>query len=272
MELRPQVFIAMSFTSQYQSRYEEVIAPAVRQLTVGGVRLEPYRVDISRSGDSILTDISDGIAHSQLVLADVSSVGKDSITGESYRNGNVMYEVGIALSCRHPTEVLLLRDDQDRFLFDISTIPHATIQFADVEKAKIALRNELLARLREQNFLQDARVKRAISTLSGEEVVLLKQMKEYDKNTVWGRKVKGIANWYALATARLLDKGVIKVVGELPHGTLAFAFTPLGFIVNKAINVGLRKFENDKEIEKDVSTESKEKDENEYNNDRQITN
>ena len=29
-----------------------------------------------------------------MILADVSSVGKDSKTGDSYRNGNVMYEVG----------------------------------------------------------------------------------------------------------------------------------------------------------------------------------
>jgi hypothetical protein len=175
MELRPQVFVAMSYADKYQNRFEKVIAPAINLITVDGVRLEPYRVDISKSGDSILTDITDGIAHSRLVLADVSSIGKDSITGEPYRNGNVMYEVGLALSCRHPTEVLLVRDDRDRFLFDVSTIPHANIQFADIEQAKIILKDELLARLKEQNFIRDARVHRAISSLSGEEVVLLKK-------------------------------------------------------------------------------------------------
>lgn len=260
MELRPQVFVAMSFAPQYQRRFDEVIAPAVRELTVNGVRLKPQRVDISKSGDSILTDISDGIAHSRLVLADVSSIGTDSVTGERYRNGNVMYEVGLALSCRHPTDVLLVRDDRDRFLFDVSTIPHATIQFADVEKAKMTLKGILLARLKMQSFVRDARVQLAISSLSGEEVVLLKQMKEYDQNSVWGREVKGIANWYALATARLLDKEVIRVMGEFSGDKTAFAFTPLGFIVQKAVNARLRKFQAKEKAENDDSPESIEND------------
>jgi len=51
-----------------------VIAPAIRGVLLDGVPLEPYRVDTSKTGDSILTDIVDGIAHSQLVLADVSVV------------------------------------------------------------------------------------------------------------------------------------------------------------------------------------------------------
>jgi hypothetical protein len=95
-----------------------VIAPGISGITYGTERLKPYRVDLSKSGDSILTDIVDGIAHSQLVLADVSTIGKDSVSGVPYRNGNVLYEVGIALACRHPSEVLLARDDEDKFLFD----------------------------------------------------------------------------------------------------------------------------------------------------------
>ena len=107
LELRPQVFVAMSFAAEYQGRFDEVIAPAIRsiQLPTGNV-LNPYRVDISKSGDSILTDIMDGIAHSQLVLADVSAIGRDSKTGHAYRNGNVMYEVGLALACRQSAESL----------------------------------------------------------------------------------------------------------------------------------------------------------------------
>jgi hypothetical protein len=57
-------------------------------------RLQPYWVDVSKTGNSILTDIMNGIAHSRMVVADVSSIGKDSKTSESYRNANVMYEVG----------------------------------------------------------------------------------------------------------------------------------------------------------------------------------
>ena len=175
MELLPQVFVAMSFAPQYQDRFDSVIAPAISSIAVNVQRLRPYRVNISKSGDSILTDISEGIAHSRLVLADVSSIGKDSVTGQPYRNGNVMYEVGIALACRHPSEVLLIRDDHDKFLFDVSTIPHWTMDFTDTDQAVAVLREQLKARIKEQNFIYDARVQTAISSLSAEEIILLKE-------------------------------------------------------------------------------------------------
>ena len=109
-----------------------VIRPAIENIVVDNVQLIAYRVDNSKTGDSILTDIMDGVAHSRLVLADVSIMGKDPNTGYAYRNGNVMYEVGLALACRHPSEVLLIRhkrDEKEAFLFDVSTIPHATLDF-----------------------------------------------------------------------------------------------------------------------------------------------
>lgn len=245
LELRPQVFVAMSFAPQYQARFSQVIEPAIGAISIANVRLSAHRVDISKSGDSILTEISDGIAHSQLVLADVSSIGKDSISGRPYRNGNVLYEVGLALACRHPSEVLLVRDDHDDFLFDVSTVPHKTIDFTNENAAKKILSEELSARVREQQFERDARVRLAIDSLSGEELTFLKEAKDYTATNVWGREVKGLANWYGDATHRLLDKRLIKLMGEFENTdkyTPAFAFTPLGLVVNKLVNAGLRKF------------------------------
>lgn len=216
-----------------------------RPFEVEGTPLQPLRVDISKTGDSILTDISDGIAHARLVLADVSSIGKDAVTGVPYRNGNVMSEVGLALACRHSSEVLLVRDDHDRFLFDVSTVPHVSIDFTDRPTAIKVLRGELEARLKEQRFFRDARVQRAIASLSAEEVTLLRQCREYTAATVWGRDVKGLANWYALATARLLDKSLIRLVGEFPDDNTpkpAFCFTALGCVVKSEIEKGLRQF------------------------------
>ena len=176
LEVRPHVFVAMSFRPDYLARYHEVIVPAVTSLTVGGTALSPYRVDTSQSGDSILTDIVEGIAHSQLILAGLSSVGNDSHTGESFRNGNVMYEVGVALACRQPHDVLLVRDDKDKFLFDVSTIPHMTIDFTDVVAARAALNGALAARLQEQTYVNDARVRIAVASLSNTELTLLTEL------------------------------------------------------------------------------------------------
>ena len=176
LEVKPQIFVAMSYAPEYRVRYEQVIALAISSIRVNGTSLIPWRVDLSKSGDSILTDIMDGVSHSWMVLADVSSVGKDSRTGESYRNGNVMYEVGLALACRDPSDVLLVRDDKDKFLFDVSTVPHMQLDFTDSEKARAALQTELLARLREQTYLTDARVKLAVASLSNPEIELLSQL------------------------------------------------------------------------------------------------
>jgi hypothetical protein len=73
MDLKPQIFVAMSFASRYDDRFKSIIAPAIRAIRINDVPLEAYRVDTSKSGDSILTDIMEGIAHSQMVLADVST-------------------------------------------------------------------------------------------------------------------------------------------------------------------------------------------------------
>jgi hypothetical protein len=238
LDLRPQIFVAMSFASQYQKRFEEVIAPAIRAINVNNVPLQPYRVDLSKSGDSILTEINDGIAHSRMVLADVSSIGRDAMTGFPYRNGNVMYEVGIALACRAPHEVLLIRDDDDKFLFDVSTIPHKRLDFTNASRARVELQEELMGRLKEANHMHDARVQRAIAGLSAGEIGLLKYMATLPATNVWGRENEGdVAG--IVSIPRLLDKQLIRVVGQFEAGFPAYQPTPLGYVVAKLVEAGL---------------------------------
>lgn len=241
LEVKPQIFVAMSFAPEYQSRYEQVIAPAIASITEKP--LVPYPVNISKSGDSILTDIMDGIAHSQMILADVSSVGKDSKTGEPYRNGNVMYEVGLALACRHPSDVLLIRDDKDKFLFDVSTVPHMHLDFTDVEKAKAALSGESIARLREQNYLIDARVKLAVASLSNQEIELLSQLAELPEGQALWWEISGtVLSVYEAAIMRLLDKRLITLVGKSEKGFPGYQPTQLGRVVAGIVKSGLPQF------------------------------
>lgn len=237
VELRPQIFVAMSFSKKYRRRYEQVISPAINAISVNGTQLKPYRVDLSKSGDSILTDIVDGISHSQMVLADVSAIGKNYFTKEVYRNGNVMYEVGLALACRQPHEVLLVRDDNDKFLFDVSTIPHKTINFNYAKQAISILNVELLARLKEQNYINDARLKNAIATLTAEEKRILQEFSKYDLNQGFGIRNTGSVNFVAIAAIpRLLDKQLIRTVAAGDDGEPVYQWTPLGHVVAKKIN------------------------------------
>ncbi len=246
MELRPQVFVAMSFAPQYNARFEGVIVPAIEGITVDGVVLKAFRVDISKTGDSILTDIIDGIAHSQLVLADVSTIGKDSVTGTPYRNSNVMYEVGIALACRQPSEVLLVRDDEDPFLFDVSSIPHKKIAFADAQTAIVGIRDALLERIRERNYVRDARVQLAIYSLSSDEATFLKSVADFSMDVAFGRPSTGMVDFYEMGSIpRLLDKQLIRLVGEFEAGKVAYSLTPLGKVVAQHVKANLNRFKAD---------------------------
>ncbi len=114
------VFVAMSFDERLRSRWETVIDPGIRDVRVDGVMLKAHRVDVSRVGDSILTEILDGVSKSRLVLADVTAL---EVAGHGeVRNANVMYEVGLAHAVRLPEEVLLFRSDSKPILFDIANV------------------------------------------------------------------------------------------------------------------------------------------------------
>jgi hypothetical protein len=238
LDLKPQVFVAMSFSPRYQKRFDDVIAPAIRAILLNGEPLQPCRVDLSKSGDSILTEINDGIAHSRLVLADVSSVGRDAVTGYPFRNGNVMYEVGIALACRLPHDVLLVRDDEDRFLFDVSTVPHKKIDFTNAGKARADLQEELMNRLHEADHVNDARVQLALAHLSGEEIHVLKDFARGGSATTKGWTEVGTST-VLMTIPRLLDKNLLRVVGTFDVGCPAYQLTPLGYVVARQLEGGL---------------------------------
>lgn len=114
------VFVAMSFDEAFRKRWDEVIARAISSVQLGGISLEPHRVDMRRVSDSILTEILTEISQCRLFLGDVTTMHK--IDGKPIRNANVMYEVGLAHAVRLPEEVLLLRSDNDPVLFDVANI------------------------------------------------------------------------------------------------------------------------------------------------------
>lgn len=216
----------MSFAPAYAERFHTVIEPAIRALNTSEGALEPHRVDISQSGDSIITEIIDGIAHARLVLADVSSIGKDSVTGQTYRNGNVMYEVGIALSCRQSQDVLLVRDDRDPFLFDLSSIPHITLDFT-ADDAASKLGSALQARIAEQDLVEDARVRIAVATLTNTEAHVLKGLADLPKDKGMSFQIGGLHTHFLIGIGRLLDKGLISPNGKA-NDNPAYQLTPFG--------------------------------------------
>ena len=232
----------MSFDTRYQKRFEDVIVPAIESLSVNGEQLTACRVDLSRTRDSILTDINDGIAHSALVLADVSSIGVGRDSGVAYRNANVLYEVGVALASRQSHEVLLVRDDNDKFLFDVSTIPHATIDFDNADKSVATLAQLLQDRLDQSAFIKDARVRVAISKLSSAEIYIIRNIGESSLKNGWGRKDEGLITQWADGIPRLLAGGIITMDGMFDKGHGCYKYTELGLVVSQHVLNDLRTF------------------------------
>lgn len=228
-DIRPEVFVAMSFAEVYQSRFNDIIEPAINSVTYRERRLKANRVDLSKTGDSILTDIVDGIVHSEMVLADVSIAGYDAKSGRAYRNGNVMYEVGVALACRQSSEVLLIRDDQDRFLFDVSTIPHKHIDFSDAQRARKTLAEAIVGRLNERDHLHDARVLTAIAGLTAQERQILSVFAPYRLDQAFHVQQTNLATLAALP--RLLDKQLLVAIAMTADSQAIFKWTRLGYTI-----------------------------------------
>ena len=245
-ETKPQVFVAMSFEQRFSRRFEDVIKPSIEAELLDGQKLAAYRVDNSLTGDSILTDIVDGIAHSALFLADVSVIDEGRFAELPIRNGNVMYEVGLALACRLPSEVLLIRDDRKKFLFDVSTIPHITIDFSDNELAIKTLRAALLDRLTESRKLFDARVMIALKGFTPYELEILEYLSKLAPNEAadYSVAISG-ANQLNIPTERaisaLLLKGCIEASMRSENGAIYYAATHFGRKVAKAAITNLPK-------------------------------
>lgn len=239
-EIKSQVFVAMDFSAKFGQRFDTIIRPAIEAEPIEGENLKAFRVDNSATGDSILSEIVNGIAHSRLVLADVSVVDEGRFTEKPIRNSNVMYEVGVALACRSSSDVLLVRDDTKNFLFDVSTIPHLHIDFSNPAAAIAVLRKLLTDRLRESDFIHDARVIMAVRSLSNNEYQVLKFLADLPPGRAYDfvDQLTGLCNMPdENGIDRLLDKGCLQSVGLTP-GTenVAYTITQFGRIVFNAIN------------------------------------
>ncbi len=252
-EVLDQVFVAMSFESRFAERYENIIKPAIEAEAISGIRLRAYRVDNSKTGDSILSDIVDGIAHSRLVLADVSVIDEGRYTETPIRNGNVMYEVGVALACRNTSEVLLIRDDSKKFLFDVSTIPHIKVDFSDRDTAIGLLRNAILDRLSESKLVEDARVKIAAQALTQHEIRILKNLAKMEPNQVRDL-AQPLLGMLSMPDERGLDglirKGYIKSGAiNVKSGAVFHALNPFGYALAEVAENILAKFQPDDNTE-----------------------
>ena len=205
------VFVAMSFDKTFQRRWNEVIRPAVSEIELDGVSLEPVRVDVRRISDSIVTEILQGIAHHLVVFADVTTIGY--VDDKPIRNANVLYEVGLAHAIRLPEEVILFRSDEDQLIFDITNV-RVNLYHPDTDpsNARELVINSINDALKEVDLKRHLSVRRAAESLDYPSwMVLAKAQHGYVTHPVMRTTGQVIANTSRVrAIERLLDLGALK--------------------------------------------------------------
>jgi len=210
---RPRVFVAMNFGETFRKRRQEVIEPAISSLKFEGEPLTPHVVDTRVVGDSILTEILDGIAHDVLFFADVSTIGHLP-TGEAVRSVNVLYEVGIAHAVRRPERVLLFRSDRDPMSFDLANMRiNDYTPDEDPAGARKRLSAALESALREHDLTKTLAVESALRQLDMHAALML--MDGLNSGQVVPPVAKTVAEQIALepklaAFRKLMEMGAIE--------------------------------------------------------------
>jgi len=165
----------MPFANQFESRWQTVFSPAIKDKD-----LEPYRVDAREVSDSILTDILNGIGRARLVLVDTSFQQQDD--NPRGPNVNVMYELGIAHAMRLPEEVIVVRDtaSTDGPPFDISHIRYHRFNPNDESGARSKIGNLIGSALKAINITRDIIVSRTLDSLDPDAMRFLRTIGSQD--------------------------------------------------------------------------------------------
>src|SRR4030042_2179654 len=155
-----EIFVGMWFNDDNVSkRYYPIIEKAIQQTS-----LKPRFFKNIITGDSIPIDIMTGIIEFRLTLFDISPI--EEYKGESNRNSNVMYELGLAHTWRNPEEVIVIRDDDGKLPFDIQSSGVVKYNIGDQEKAIEDIKETILFRLDQIEKIQRSMVRKAAESLS----------------------------------------------------------------------------------------------------------
>jgi hypothetical protein len=233
-QIREEVFVAMPFHDEFKLIWNEGIKPGIDEDIPGPIKAR--RVDATILSGSIITDILDGIAHSKLVLADISVAATGKWVGQ--RNGNVLYEVGLAHAVRQSTEILLIRSDNEPINFDVAHINIHHYDSTDIKavRSKIAdLTNDLLKQIEQEKSLM---VIKAIDRLDTDCIRYIKEFGEHGpflgpQPKTMGEQLISITNKAALA--RLQHLGIVKCDVQPGASVHQYRLTDFGMAVAKRL-------------------------------------
>ncbi len=222
------VFVGMPFKeTKFKSRWKDVIEPGIRE-----AGFEPFRVDEEIINDSIIMKILKGINTSKILLFDISKEEKGS------RNGNIMYELGLAHARRAPNAIIALRDDDDRLLFDIAqcrVIKYSSGSESDIMNEVCSLVKDVVRTI---DMTKEKIVKETIRLLDVSSLEMIRTSIE-DTIRVHRHSTKIHSGSippedFRPTIRRLLELGLIKYDKEVNDSAL-YSLTNLGKIVKECI-------------------------------------
>jgi hypothetical protein len=235
-ELRDEVFVAMPFHEEFTSIWTDAVRPAIEVDT--GTKLRAHRVDASILSGSVITAILDGIAHSRIVLADISVSSEGRWRGQ--RNGNVMYEIGLAHATRQSTEILLIRSDDEPINFDIAQINIYRYLKHDIDGTRAQLCGLIVDTLRQIKQEKSLKVQRTIDLLDANAIWYLTEYAvrgaftgPHPKNM--GESLLSISNRATLSMLQQL--GVIRAIHRPADKQTVFFLTEFGAAVARGIGL-----------------------------------
>jgi len=235
-----EVFVAMPFGKECESRWESIFHPAIE-----AVGLVPYRVTESQISDSILTDIIAGIGRAKFIIADISF--QKTLDRPAGPNVNVMYELGIAHAIRLPEEVIVVRGDVETkdTPFDILHIRYTHFDPVQTEQAKNQILELLENAGKALDLTRDLLVQRTLRSLDSDMMYFLGTIRsettfdlypfDLDRKGLYSLGYRESSEQELRAIARMLiELGILKV-GDPGHpctrvygGTPEYIITPLG--------------------------------------------
>lgn len=194
----------------FDQRYEDVIAPAIRD-----AGLEPYRVDQDPKVSIPIQDIEGGIREADICLAEITQ-----------DNPNVWFELGYAIACRKEVVLICSKERTGRFPFDIqhrTIITYLTGSPRDFEKLRSEITQKVRAYLKKAETLTTVSEISKVAKIEGldqHEIVCLAAIAEnlehpQDHVSVYiikrDMEAAGFTKVAAtLALASLLQKGFVK--------------------------------------------------------------
>ncbi len=239
-DLKNEVFVIMSFAPEFQPVWEQAIKPAIEIDTVG----TPFanRVDATVLAGSIITDILEGIAHAKLVFADISVCTAGRWEGQ--RNGNAMYELGLAHALRRAQELVVVRSDHEQVNFDIAAIRIQDYNLSDLPAARKIFSLLLNDGLKQIDQVKHLKVTEAVERLEVETLHLMSLLgkEEYFPST--SPKESEMENFMqkdilrnGSALRHLLSLDIIRFDPSVADGKVVYRWTEFGKAVLSKLGI-----------------------------------